>query len=112
MKRFIACGFYHLSYLPCMNVKIRPEKYLRYLYLPNLFGTQRTKEILSMNPTIIPQREEANDVTVCVFDYDAGGVEEKKLQTVQETFPYLDSKRTSWVNIDGLRKGDIEAMSN
>jgi magnesium transporter len=52
-----------------MNVKLRPEKYLRYLYPPNLFATkQRTKEILSANPTVIPHREEAKDVIVTVFD--------------------------------------------
>ena len=63
-----------------MNVKkIRPEKYLKYLYLPNLFGTQRTKEILSVNPTIMPHREEAKEVVVYVFDYDNNSIEEKRL---------------------------------
>jgi len=60
-----------------MNVKLRPEKYLKYLYLPNLFGTQRTKEILSVNPTIVPQRAEAEEVCVHVFDYDADTIVEK-----------------------------------
>ena len=60
-----------------MNVKLRPEKYLRYLYLPNLFGTRRTKEILSINPTVIPHREEAKEVSVYVFDYNAVTVAEK-----------------------------------
>jgi magnesium transporter len=45
-----------------MNVKLKPEKYLRYLYLPNLFGTQRTKEILHVNPTVVPARTEATEV--------------------------------------------------
>jgi magnesium transporter len=95
-----------------MNVKLRPEKYLRYLYLPNLFGTQRTKEILSMNPTIIPQREEAQEVCVNVFDYDAAGVEEKKLPGIEDTFPYKISRKVSWINIDGLRKADIDSVAN
>ena len=54
-----------------MNVRIKPEKYLRYLYLPNLFGTNRTKEILHVNPTVIPYREEAKEVAAFVYDYDA-----------------------------------------
>jgi magnesium transporter len=95
-----------------MNVKLRPEKYLRYLYLPNLFGTQRTKEILSMNPTIIPQRTEAQEVCVTVYDYDAEGIEEKKLAGVEDTFPYKTSKKVSWINIDGLRKADIDIVAN
>src|SRR5882672_8922002 len=95
-----------------MNVKLRPEKYLRYLYLPNLFGTQRTKEILSVNPTIIPHREEAQEVVVYVFDYDNENVEVKKLSSVEACFPYKTSNRISWINIDGLRKADVEAVCN
>lgn len=96
-----------------MNVKkLRPDKYLRYLYLPNLFGTQRTKEILAINPTVIPTREEAKDVIVYVFDYDANSLEEKKLSSVQACFNYKNSKRITWINIDGLRKADVEAVCN
>ncbi len=98
-------------YLSFMNVKLKPEKYLRYLYLPNLFGTQRTKEILSVNPTIIPQREEAKEVLVYAFDYDGQTIEEKKLSCVQDAFYFKTSNRVSWINIDGLRKADVEAIS-
>lgn len=94
-----------------MNV-LKPEKYLRYLYLPNLFGTQRTKEILSVNPTVMPQREEAKDVLVYAFDYDGTLLDEQKLASVQDAFAYKDNARTSWINIDGLRKLDIEAVCN
>ena len=95
-----------------MNVKLQPEKYLRYLYLPNLFTTRRTKEILSVNPTIVPHREEAKDVVIQVFDYDAAVVEEKNLPFVSDSFPYKTSGRISWINIDGLRKTDVEAVCN
>ncbi|HEY6504306.1 MAG TPA: magnesium/cobalt transporter CorA [Chitinophagaceae bacterium] len=94
-----------------MNVKkIRPEKYLKYLYLPNLFGTQRTKEILHVNPTVVPQREEAKEVSAFIYDYDGVSVEEKKLAAVEEAFEYRDSARISWINIDGLRKADVEKI--
>lgn len=95
-----------------MNVKIKPEKYLRYFYLPNLFGTQRTKEILTVNPTIIPKREEAKEVVLYAYDYDTTFVEEKKLTSVDECFSYKTSGRISWVNIDGLRKSDVETICN
>jgi magnesium transporter len=96
-----------------MNVKkIRPDNYLKYLYLPNIFGTQRTKEILSVNPTIMPKREEAAEVMIHVFDYDAGSIEEKQLSSIQACFPYKNSNRISWINIDGLRKADVEAVCN
>jgi magnesium transporter len=93
-----------------MNVKLKPEKYLRYLYLPNLFGTQRTKEILSVNPTIIPQREEAKEVLVYAFNFDAHRLEEKKLLTVENCFDYKNSSGISWINVDGLRKAEVETL--
>jgi len=56
---------------PFMNLeKLRPDKYLKYLYLPNLFA-KRTKQILSVNPTVIPHREEAKEISIFVFDYNA-----------------------------------------
>ncbi|MCC7401590.1 MAG: magnesium/cobalt transporter CorA [Chitinophagaceae bacterium] len=96
-----------------MNVKrIRPKKYLRYLYPVNLFGTQRTKEILSVNPTVAPRRKEAAEVFVYVYDYDATGVEEKKFTDVSGCLSYKSSDRVSWINIDGLRKADVEMVCN
>ncbi|HUR66176.1 MAG TPA: magnesium/cobalt transporter CorA [Chitinophagaceae bacterium] len=90
--------------------KLRPDKYLKYLYLPNLFSTRRTKEILSVNPTIIPHREEAKEVLVSVFDYDADTLEEKKMSSVSQCFLYKTSGHTTWINIDGLRKADVESI--
>lgn len=96
-----------------MKVKnIHPEKYLRYLYLPNLFSTQRTKEILSVNPTIAPQREEAADISVFVYDYNAATIEEKKFDEISGCFPYKSNGRISWINIDGIRKKDVDAVCN
>lgn len=96
---------------PIMSVKIRPEKYLRYLYPPNLFNNkQRTKEILSANPNVIPHREEAAEVVVSVFDYNADSLEEKRMHSIGDCFSYKTSGRTSWINIDGLRKADVEAV--
>jgi magnesium transporter len=89
-----------------------PQKYLRYLILPNLFGIQRTKEILSVNPTVIPTREEAQEIVVSIFDYDANGISEHKLSAVEDCLGFRDSNRISWINIDGLRKSDVETICN
>lgn len=94
-----------------MKVHLKPEKYLRYLNLSNLFGTERTKEILSVNPTIIPTREEAKEVVTFAFNYDSKIIEEKKLDCVEDAFVYKDSPRTTWINIDGLRKAEVDEVS-
>lgn len=88
------------------------DKYLRYLSLPKLFAPGRTKEILSVNPTVIPLREEAKEVSIYVFDYDENKIEEKKLPAVKDCFPYKTNGNISWINIDGLRKADVEAVCN
>jgi len=94
-----------------MNLeKLRPEKYLKYLNPTNLFPTKRTKQILSANPTIIPLREEAKEVVVTVFDYNAESVEEKTLSAIGDCFLYKTSGHSTWINIDGLRKADVEAI--
>lgn len=94
-----------------MNLeKLRPDKYLKYLYLPNLFAPKRTKQILSVNPTIIPHREEAEEVVVNIFDYNSESVEEKRLASLEACYSYKTSGRNTWINIDGLRKADVEAM--
>lgn len=94
-----------------MNLeKLRPDKYLKYLYLPNLFSHKRTKEILSVNPTVIPHREEAKEVVVTIYDYNAESLEEKRLASIDDCFAYKTSGRTTWINIDGLRKADVESI--
>src|SRR5437762_5514495 len=101
------------SYRSAMNMPdIKPGKYLRYLVLPSLFGTQRTKEILIVNPTAVPEREEAQEVSVSVFDYNNETLEEKQFDNVEEVLGFKQNDRISWINIDGLRKTDIETVCN
>ncbi len=95
-----------------MNVRINPEKYLKYLYLPNLFATKRTREILSVNPTVISQREDAEKVVVSVYDYTPEHLEEKKSDSVKSIFHYRDTPSISWINIDGVKKEEVEAVCN
>jgi magnesium transporter len=87
-----------------------PQKYLRYLMLPSLFGTDRTKEILQVNPTILPQREEAKEVKISVHEYNAATVQEYGVESVSECLHCKDNQYISWINIDGLRKNDVETI--
>ncbi|HTN06052.1 magnesium/cobalt transporter CorA [Agriterribacter sp.] len=88
------------------------NKYLRYLPLASLFGTQRTRELFQYNPTILPVREEAEDVKVFVYDYDANYYEEHTLKQVTDCTAFKNNDRITWINIDGLRKQDVETICN
>ena len=91
---------------------MQPAKYLKYLSLPALFGTDRTKEILHVNPTVIPIREEAQEVNLYIYDYDATTLIEKKVGDIESCFDFKTSNRISWINIDGLRKTEVETICN
>lgn len=95
-----------------MLKQLRPDKVLRYLYLPNLFGTPRTRQILRQNPTIIPHREDSKEVKITVYDYNLDHANIYELKTVDESFKFLDSSTISWINIDGIRKSDVETICN
>jgi magnesium transporter len=80
------------------------------LGVPQLFGSGRTKEILDINPTVIPFREEAKEVSVFVYDYDSEDLKEFQSSSVDECLHFKTSNRLSWINIDGLRKSEVEKV--
>jgi magnesium transporter len=90
---------------------MRPEKYLRYLVPFSLFGTRRTKEILHINPTATPQRKDAEEVHICVYDYNSEELTEHQFKDVHEIFSFKGNNHVTWINIDGLRKADVEMVS-
>jgi len=95
-----------------MNVRIKPEKYLRYLVPLHLFGTRRTGEILSQNPTVQPVREDSQEIKISVFDYNASSIQIFEPKKVEDCFKFLSSETISWINIDGIRKADVETICN
>ncbi|MBX3239968.1 MAG: magnesium/cobalt transporter CorA [Chitinophagaceae bacterium] len=92
------------------------KKYLRYIPLASplasLFGTHRTREIFHVNPTILPHREEVKEVKAYVFDYNSEIVKEAELNNVQEAVSFKGNNCITWINIDGLRKNDVESVCN
>jgi magnesium transporter len=90
---------------------MRPEKYLQYFVPFSLFGTHRTKQILTANPTTsVPLRKEAPVVVTTVYDYSEDSFKEYELKTVEESFSFKGNRHISWINIDGLRKKDVEKV--
>jgi len=88
----------------------KAEKYFRYI-LPNaLFGTHRTKEILTSNPITNTSRKDAEQVFITVYDYDENSLSECALHNIEESFSYKENKHVSWINIDGLRRRDVDLI--
>jgi magnesium transporter len=86
------------------------QKYLRYLNPLSLFATERTKEILSSNPITNEERQDAKEVHLSVYDYSADHLAFKKLSSVDEAILHKENGHISWLNVDGLRKADVEKI--
>lgn len=88
------------------------SKYLKYLNPLTLFDTKRTRDIFHVNPTVIPERGEASEIKVKVYDYAATEFTEIQLSDIKDCFTYRDNNHISWINVDGIRKADVEAVCN
>ncbi|MEO6070110.1 MAG: magnesium/cobalt transporter CorA [Chitinophagaceae bacterium] len=88
----------------------KPQKYLRYLVPGALFGSHRTKQILTSNPVTLQRRTEAEKLEICVYNYTLEKIEERSLSSVEESFSYKGNNEVTWINIDGIRKKDIESI--
>ena len=84
------------------------RNYFSYLFNP--LELLRTKKVLQVNPTVISPRKEPESVKVFVFDFDAQHFEMKEMQEVGDCFPYIDTPSVSWINIDGLKKKEVESV--
>ena len=89
---------------------IQPSNLFKTL-LP-IHHTKRTKEIFRVNPTIDPARAEAENIKVDVYDYDAGKIEHHEFTSVHTCKSFKDNGKITWINIDGLRKADVETICN
>jgi len=93
-------------------MKSQTEKYLRYILNPiELFGTERTREILSVNPTITPVREDAALVAISAYVYNKEQIEEYKNIELEECLQLpTGNGKIVWINVDGLRKKDVDII--
>jgi magnesium transporter len=86
------------------------SKYFSYILNP--LELLRTKKVLQVNPTVTPPRTEPESTTIFVYDYNPQKIEVKQLDQVKDCFPFIDSSSVTWINVDGLRKSDVEAICN
>ena len=86
------------------------NKYVHFLGFDTLFGSSKPKKIQHTMPVTITQREDATAVKVVVNEYNATSIEKIRLQNVQDSYRFKDNGCISWINIDGLRKEDVEGI--
>ena len=95
---------------PCLKFKnMHADRFFKDLIKP-IFNTKRTRQIFQVNPTAAPIQKEAATVKICVYDYNSNSIKEKKLNEVAHLVEFKLNNNVSWVNIDGLKKADIEEI--
>lgn len=89
------------------------QKYLSYFLNPllNPLEILRTKKVLHVNPTVISARKEPEKTKLYVFDYNTETLDCKELDSVKESESFLETQTVSWINVDGLRKTDVESIA-
>ncbi|MEP7255697.1 MAG: magnesium/cobalt transporter CorA [Ferruginibacter sp.] len=81
-------------------------------YLLNPLELLRTKKVLQVNPTVVSPKQEPEETKLFVYDYNATHIDIKELNSVPECYPYINQQTVSWINVDGLRKTDVESICN
>ena len=81
-------------------------------YFLNPLELLRTKKVLQVNPTIDPVRKEPEHIKIIIYEFNRDKTECITVNSVEETFKFLNTTSNTWINIDGLRKADIEAVCN
>ena len=89
---------------------MKKRKYLEYLLNP--LEILRTKKVLHVNPTLPPARQEPSKIRIIVYEYNREKFECIEVNTVEECFPYLDTASNTWINVDGLKKTEVEMICN
>ncbi len=84
---------------------MKATKFLKKIYPSAKWST---KKVLQVNPTINTARIDAPDIGICVYDYDNNTLKELHYKNIEQTFPFIETSNTTWINVDGLRRKDID----
>ena len=94
--------------MPNFNT-MHPENFIKHLIKP-IFNTLRTRQIFKINPTLQPVQHDAASIRICVYDYNNNSIKEVELKDVAHLVQFKNNNNVSWINIDGLKKADIEEI--
>ncbi|XZF13067.1 magnesium/cobalt transporter CorA [Chitinophagaceae bacterium MMS25-I14] len=80
-------------------------------YIPEWALSTRSKPLTPYNPTKAAGTTEKTTATIyTIFDYDERNFEEKKSLEEQQCAHYLHNGRITWINVDGLKKKEVEHL--
>ncbi len=79
-------------------------------YIVNPFDLIRNKRILQVNPTVIPNRKETENVRVFLYEYDTNNCIFNELENIENSYKHLHTTQISWINIDGIKKDPVEKL--
>lgn len=75
------------------------------------WNSSKRRPMASYNPTRdLKDRKPETPTVFTVFDYDTAGYEEKRLPDYKSCYPYLDSGKVTWINVDGLKKHEVDKL--
>jgi magnesium transporter len=89
---------------------MKKRKYLDIILSP--LELLRTKKVLQVNPTIAPERREPEEIKIIVYEFDKNKSECIIVKTVEDCFPFLNTTSNTWINVDGLKKAEVEKICN
>jgi magnesium transporter len=93
------------------KIGLMNNSFLQVLDFLNPLSHVRTKEILKVNPTIIPQRKHDQSTNIAVFEYNENIFTTNKLIDTT-TCPEIKNNNTvKWMNVDGINKSIVEAIA-
>jgi len=87
-----------------------PKNYIDIILSP--LELLRTKKVLQVNPTIPAERKEPEQIKIIIYEFEKDKSECIVVNNVEETYRFLNTPANTWINIDGLRKHDVEAVCN
>jgi magnesium transporter len=91
---------------------MQQHKYLKYFNLFSLFDTKRTRDIFQVNPTVLQERKEADAIEIDVYVYNENSLAFHQYNAIEECLQHQNNQAITWINIDGLRKTDVEKVCN
>lgn len=84
------------------------KNYLEYILNP--LDLLRTKKVLHVNPTVMPERQLTAETVITAYEYGVDKIDNFSLKEVNDCFPFLHTSSNTWINVDGLRKADVEKL--